>query len=118
MRFNEERVKLFATILRLMTNPEIIKQLDGDEAFDYEALVRAIAEMVPLPAIDLAAPVLYPVPATAPFPTLPTWSPMRPLIGDPIGGSTVCSSPVKAENFVTAMGQADGMGDDSGTRGD
>ena len=60
--------------------------------------------------IDAAAPVLYPVPATAPFPTLPTWSLMRPLTGDPIGQP---NSTIIWANNTSAMPQADGMGDDS-----
>lgn len=133
MQLNEERVKLFATILRLMTNPEIIKQLDTDEAFDYEALVRAIAEMVPYPQrlpIDTAAPVIYPAPSPNTIPNWPNWTPMQPLICDP-SRTTICSGgtsdqtgcagivdPKATALFPSAMSQADGMGDDSGTRGD
>ena len=83
--------------------------------------------------IDKAAPVIYSVPAPSPntIPNFPNWTPMQPLIGDPTGWpntpSVICSgSTSEATDRATvtstvrpmAMTQADGMGDDSGTRGD
>jgi hypothetical protein len=44
-------------------------------------------------------------------------SPFKPYVGDPpgwLGGGTTCGPTVKC----VAMNQADGMGDDSGQRGD
>jgi hypothetical protein len=71
-----------------------------------------------------------PSPYIAPMPFVPNWGPnTQPiLMGDPLppGGTTTCEatgSTAKDSNkfFMsnrTAMCQADGMGDDSGTRGD
>lgn len=111
---NEEMVKLFATILRLATNPEILKQLEI--GIDFENLVRAIASTVPCSPIDAAAPIRNP----SPWPLgNPFWSPnvtTVPNLNAPVIPYYATGETPKP--YLSSMSQADGQGDDSGRRGD
>lgn len=115
---NEERVKLFAMMLDVLISgsPVSEKLREQGQNVNTEVLVRVIAEQVTYPQIDLAAPAVWLKPMPYPNHIVPNTVPYTP--GYP-GGTTICANGVRSTlPRESSMSQADGRGDDAGTRGD
>jgi hypothetical protein len=70
---NEDRVQLFASLLKVLANPGVVAiMIENGEEVDYVQVVRSIADIVPYPPTSpIKDPGLYPSYYTGPNASYP-----------------------------------------------
>lgn len=115
---NEARIQTFAVLLKAVASPLFQMELEkSGTTVDWAEVVRTIATVVPeQTVIPFGGAVSFPYQSPMPYSSVGGY---LNSTAKPESFTTLCSAMTETGLLTpAAMPQADGMGDDSGLRGD